>query len=197
MVFLIILGVLIGLAALLLWSRAGVKIVYGPQGLTVRLRLGVFRLRLWPARKKKEKQKKVKKERPPKEKKPSEPKPPTTWDEKKALLKLGLRAGGQFWRAVRVDRLTLRVTLAGWDAATLAARYGQAHAALGMLSPLLQNKVRRRDIRLWLDYRLPKTEASLVFAASVRVGRVLLISLSFLFSFLKLRRGEKSGDTTS
>ena len=119
----IILLVLAALLLLVLLCRVGVIATYSADGLTVRARLGWFKLTIIPMPKRKPKQKRAKK-KPKTEKKPpkqAENHPNSlqtilkggSISQLKELLELALAAAGDMIRHLRVEYLRLHYTFAG------------------------------------------------------------------------------------
>ena len=105
---------------------------------------------------------------------------------------------GDFGRKLRVNRLELKLILAGDDPCDLAINYGRANAALGGLISQLERffVIKKRDMQVQCDFLGDKT---LIFARvdlTITVGR--LFSLGFrhgirglrqLIHIMKLRKG--------
>ncbi len=122
------------LLILLMQMRLGVRAEYRAGGLTAWVRLGAFRLRIFPWKR----EKKTSKGRPAEERaRRTEPdrslaqRAGGALDYARAFLPIALEAGGQFRRKLRVDKLELELTVSASDPADAALRYGQANAALG------------------------------------------------------------------
>ena len=99
----------------------------------------------------------------------------------KELLGIGLHALGCIRRKLIMKDLVLSLTLAGQgsDAAESAILYGKAWAAVGALTPVLENtfQIRNRDIQVGIDFL--SEEHALYAEATVllRIGDVLWIAL--------------------
>lgn len=203
--WLIAAGVLILLAVLPL----GVSAVYDEAGPVVRLIAGPVRICVYPSKPKKEKESEKskketeKKEKPAKEKKPTQDKPA----EKKGgsfrdffpLVSLVLELLGDFRRKLRVNRLELRLILAGDDPCDLAVNYGKAWAALGNLMPQLERifTIQKRDVEVECDFTSDKT---LIFARldlTITLGSLLSMSvyhgIRILRQYLTIIKTRKGG----
>ena len=197
----IILLVLAALLLLLLLCRVGVIAAYSADGLTVRARLGWFKLTIIPMPKRKPKQKRAKK-KPKTEKKPpkqAENHPNSlqtilkggSIPQLKELLELALAAAGDMIRHLRVEYLRLHYTFAGQpDPAKAALRWGKANIGGDVIGHLLEQHVNilRREVTAEVDFC---SERSAVYAAgscSIRVGAALLVTLRLLRSYLQWKK---------
>ena len=200
----ILLLVLAALMTLLLFCRVGVIAAYSADGLTVRARLGWFKLTIVPMPKRKPKQKRTKaaKKKPKTEKKP--PKPAESHpnslqtilkggsiSQLKELLELAWSAAGDMIRHLRVEYLRLHYTFAGQpDPAKAALRCGKANISGGIICHLLEQhlNILRREVTAEVDFC---SEQSTVYAAgscSIRVGAALLVTLRLLRSYLQWKK---------
>ena len=105
---------------------------------------------------------------------------------------------GDFGRKLRVNRLELKLILAGDDPCDLAVNYGRANAALGGLISQLERFfiIKKRDMQVQCDFLGDKT---LVFARvdlTVTVGRLFSLGIRHgirglrqLIHIMKLRKG--------
>lgn len=248
----IALAVLVLLAAMPL----GVSVVYDADGPLIKVIAGFIRLKIFPAKKKKEKPKKEKKKNSKASKKteeaavdPQKPaednKPAATEtaqeataepesgekpaeataghklsDKAKAeeaarkkkggsildflpLVKVGLDFLGEFFgKKLHVNRLELKITLAGGDPCDLALNYGRAWEALGNLWPRLEKMmvIQKRDINIQCDFEGDKTLIYTRLDISITLGRLLGIAVRYgwraLVTFLKIRKKRKGGAKT-
>lgn len=205
----IALGVLLGLWLISL-IRVGGIVEYSAEGVLVRLRLGPFRMELFPGKpagEKKPKPPKEKKEKKKKKKEPARPEEPVPLTEKvggalelfKELLPVALDAVGKVFGKLRVDELVLHLTWAAADPAAAAIGYGAGQAALGAVWPLLERvlDIRRRDVGVAVDFR---STAPVIYARgslSFTVGQLLTLGVvsgvKALRAFLRVRRARKKG----
>lgn len=185
----IILGSLAALVALVLWARLGVTVAVRPGYVLVRVRWGVFSVRLVPEKRRRRKKEGKKREKPSKKKKekPPEEKKKRTWAENRALLGLGWNCLRRFMKKIRVDRLKCHIVAGGGDAARAAILYGSLHAGLHMAAPALE-RVLRREITVGLDYSLDTPRVYLHAEVSVRAGALLVLLFSFLRGYLQISK---------
>mgnify|MGYP004663309845 FL=1 len=197
----IILLVLAALLLLLLLCRVGVIATYSADGLTVRARLGWFKLTLIPMPKRKPKQKRAKKKPKTEKKLPKQAENhPNSLQtilkggsitQLKELLELALAAAGDMIRHLRVEYLRLHYTFAGQpDPAKAALRWGKANIGGDVIGHLLEQhvKILRREVTAEVDFC---SEQSAVYAAgscSIRVGAALLVTLRLLRSYLQWKK---------
>ena len=155
----------------------GVDARYGSDGVFLAAKLGPFRLQLLPQKPKKKKKKPAKQ---PSAEKPAEKKQNPLLsggvDGLMQLLDLAFDTLGNLRRKLRVDALTLHVTVPGGDdPAKAAMSYGRAWAAIGALTPALERLfvIKKRDIRPELDYNETKMKADAHLVTSITIGRSL------------------------
>lgn len=176
---------------------------YDHSGGRVTVRLGPVSLRLFPRPPKKEKRKGRKKSGK-KEEKTSKTEDAGAEKGGKAellreLISLGLAALGALRRRLRLEDMTLVLTLGGKDrdAASWALLYGRAWAAIGALIPLLERAlvIESRDVRVGLD---PLSGENLVTARGViriRLGQLLCLALRYGLRALKIFLSHKASKT--
>ena len=104
------------------------------------------------------------------------------------LLKLGLSAAGQFRRALRVDHFFLDCTIASGDAAQTAMAYGAVATGVGLLLPLLEERlrVRKKDIQVVCDFEGTASRVFLDVQMSALVFQLLMIGIKVLREYLRL-----------
>ena len=182
--WLIFLAILIGLGCVPL----GVRLRYDEEGPLAAVLLGRLPIVLYPlpgwlkkltSREKKDGEKKPKKEKPKKEK----PQKDTvgegpqggSWKKFLPLVRLGLHFLGDFRRKLRVNRLVLRLTLAGDDPCDLAVNYGRAWAAVGNLLAAMQRAfvIQKRDVEVQCDFLGEETKVVFAMDLTITLGRVL------------------------
>ena len=199
--WLIAAGVLVLLAIL----PIGVSIIYNTYGLLGRLIAGPVKITVFPS--KKEKEEKKKKEKPQKEAKQKAPSASAKSKEKKGgsftdflpIVDLALEFLGKFRRKLRVNRLELKLVMAGDDPCDLAVNYGKAWAALGNLMPQLERLfvIKKRNLEVECDFTAEKT---LIFARldlTITIGRILSLGVVYgiriLRQYLKIMKTRKGG----
>ena len=182
--WLIFLAILIGLGCVPL----GVRLRYDEDGPLAAVLLGRLPIVLYPlpgwlkkltSREKKDGEKKPKKEKPKKEK----PQKDTvgegpqggSWKKFLPLVRLGLHFLGDFRRKLRVNRLVLRLTLAGDDPCDLAVNYGRAWAAAGNLLAAMQRVfvIQKRDVEVQCDFLGEETKVVFAMNLTITLGRIL------------------------
>ena len=199
-------GWLIALAVIVLLAvlPLGASVKYDSGGLLVRLIAGPARITLFP-RKKKDKEEK----KPKKETKKEEPAPKTEAALKEKtggkltdflpLVQVALDFLGEFRRKLRVNRLEMKIIMAGGDPCDLAVNYGRAWAALGNLVPLLERcfVIKKRDLEVECDF---VSEETLIYARldlTITLGRILSLAVRYgiraLREFLKIMKFRKGG----
>lgn len=182
--WLIFLAILIGLGCVPL----GVRLRYDEDGPLAAVLLGRLPIVLYPlpgwlkkltSREKKDGEKKPKKEKTKKEKPPKDPvgEGPQggSWKKFLPLVRLGLHFLGDFRRKLRVNRLVLRLTLAGDDPCDLAVNYGRAWAAVGNLLAAMQRAfvIQKRDVEVQCDFLGEETKVVFAMDLTITLGRIL------------------------
>ena len=182
--WLIFLAILIGLGCVPL----GVRLRYDEEGPLAAVLLGRLPIVLYPlpgwlkkltSREKKDGEKKPKKEKPKKEEPPKdtvgEGPQGGSWKKFLPLVRLGLHFLGDFRRKLRVNRLVLRLTLAGDDPCDLAVNYGRAWAAVGNLLAALERAfvIQKRDVEVQCDFLGEETKVVFAMDLTITLGRVL------------------------
>ena len=182
--WLIFLAILIGLGCVPL----GVRLRYDEDGPLAAVLLGRLPIVLYPvpgwlkkltSREKKDGEKKPKKENPKKEMPPKdtvgEAPQGGSWKKFLPLVQLGLHFLGDFRRKLRVNRLVLRLTLAGDDPCDLAVNYGRAWAAVGNLLAAMQRAfvIQKRDVEVQCDFLGEETKVVFAMDLTITLGRIL------------------------
>ena len=191
--------VIIGCILLVVWLislvRVGGAVEYSAEGLTVRARLGLFSLRVFPMREKKPPKKEKKKPNQPQE--PPEPKRGGDFALVREILPLAAEAAGRFKRKIRVDRIYLDFTAGASDPARAAMAFGYANAAVGMIWPLLEHNfnIRDRRIRTAVDFQLSSPILYLYAVCSLTVGQAVVLGVTLFLKFLKIYSQYKAKTT--
>ncbi len=190
-------GWIIALVILVLLASLplGVSVKYDEDGAVVKLIAGPVRCTLFP-RKKKDKKPKVQKE--PKKAKEKVEKTATKQEpaEKKKggkitdflpLVQVGLDFLGDFRRKLRVNRLELKLILAGDDPCDLAVNYGRTWAAVGNLFPMLERifVMKKRDVEVECDFTATETLVIARLDLTITLGRILSMGVRHGFRALK------------
>lgn len=175
---------------------------YSAQGLTVWIKLGPFRIKVFPLKKEKTKKKKEKtpakaKKALPETEKPAEEKPKKggALTQVKAFLPLICEAAGALKRRIRIDKLYLDYTLAGKeDAAAAAMSFGYSNAAVGMILALFEQNfdVKERRVRTAVDFNADSPKIYVCAVISARLGQLVSFALRFGWKFLMVYQKTKN-----
>lgn len=153
-----------------------------------------------------QKVKKVK-DNPPKPTKPESTLPPPPKTKGGSLtdflpfVNLGLDFLNDFRKKLRVDRLDLKLVLAGDDPCDLAVNYGRAWAALDSFLPVLERVfiIKKRDLEVECDFCTAEISVYAHLDLTITVGRVLsmgtLYGIRALKEYMKFRKNRKGGVT--
>ena len=179
----------------------GVRLRYDEDGPLAAVLLGRLPIVLYPlpgwlkkltSREKKDGEKKPKKEKPKKEKPPKdtvgEAPQGGSWKKFLPLVRLGLHFLGDFRRKLRVNRLVLRLTLAGDDPCDLAVNYGRAWAAVGNLLAALKRAfvIQKRDVEVQCDFLGEETKVVFAMDLTITLGRVLGLLVKYGIRAVKI-----------
>lgn len=213
--WLIALGILFLLAILPL----GASVKYNADGPLIRIIGGPIRLTVFPRKKKDKKENKPKKEKKQKKSK-NEDTPPEEKSKKKKsdnqesseqekkggsvldflpLVKVGINFLGDFRRKLRLNRLELKLIMAGDDPCDLATNYGRAWEAIGNLFPLLERAfvIKKRDIEVECDFEASETVISARLDITITLGRLISLAVRYavraLIEFIKIKNKRKGG----
>lgn len=207
MIWLILLSILL----LLMLLPVGIRGAYDKGAVQLWLRIGPVTIRLLPRPQNREKQSKPEpvpaQEQAPKASapEPQAPPPAPQEDEKKDLrqyLPL-LRLLGDLLkdlrRKIRMDRLYVRLILAGGDPCDLAVSYGRTWAAVGNLLPLLDQLfvIKKRDVEVACDFSAAKTILIARADVTILLGRLLGLAAVYgvraLKEYWNLQKNQKGG----
>ena len=204
--WLITLAVLLGFASIPL----GVLVRYDSQGFLVRIIAGFIRFTLipFPKRKKKTQTKSSEKSKPKQEQAAASQ---TNVQEASAsgkkggsvrdfipIIKVMLEFLNQFRKKLRINRLVLKLILAGDDPCDLALNYGRAWQALANLMPMLEKAfvIGKRDCEVECDFTATETLITAQAELTVRLGQIVWLGavygvrlLKELLIFKKKRKG--------
>ena len=200
----------LGILVLLAITPVGVHAGYNSEGILLRIIAGPARITILPAKKK---EKKPKKEKPPKPKKEKPAKPakqPATAEKKPEkggsvldflpLLQIVFDFLGEFRRKLRVNRLELKLILAGGDPAALGINYGKAWAAVGNLMPQLDRLfvIKKRDVEVECDFESSQTLVIARLEITITIGRIVGMAVKYairaLREYLKIVNKRKGGN---
>ncbi len=185
----IITAVVIVIAAVLT-IRAGAIAEYSSDGYYVAARIGFMTLRVLPL-KKKQKAEKTKKKLKAIGREDKETKGGTV-DKLKSYLPGIIDFLKGFRRKLQIDELTVWYMAAGEDPAKTAMSFGQASAAMGIITGVLKNalNIKKKDFRASVSFDETKPRVYLKAAASMRVGQILSLTIR-LGLYILLHRPEK------
>lgn len=212
--WLIAFGILFLLAILPL----GASVKYNADGPLIRIIGGPIRLTVFPRKKKDKKENKPKKEKkknkeedtPPEEEKskkktvageeaPEEEKKGGSVLDFLPLVQVGINFLGDFRRKLRVNRLDLKLIMAGDDPCDLATNYGRIWEAIGNLFPLLERAfvIKKRDIEVECDFEASETVISARLDITITLGRIISLAVRYavraLIEFIKIKNKRKGG----
>ena len=98
-----------------------------------------------------------------------------------------------------MNRLEVKLVMAGGDPCDLAMNYGKAWTAIGNLLPRLENVlvIKKRDIDVECDFVASKTTIYVRLDLTITLGRILAIAVVYGFraivEFLKIKNKRKGG----
>lgn len=175
--------------------RLGGSVIWDGTELSVRARVGLLRLRVWPLPKKR------RKAAPPKPSQSAKPpdKPAAPRSDVLRLLEtwvpLVCEAAGRMRRTIRIDLLELHLTVGGPDPGDTALLYGGANALLGMILPLFEHafQVKKRRITTAVDFDAETIRADVRADVSLTLGQLIVFTFWFLPE--AARRLDKGGRT--
>ena len=193
-------GIVIAVFVLIGCIPVGVDASYRENQLVLQLKIWLFRAQVLPAKEKKKKP-------GPEAKKPAAKKPDAKPEKLKkqgsmpkltlsdilALADLACDTLGNLRRKLRVEVLVLHVTLDGSDPAKAAMLYGRTWAALGALTPKLEQLfvIKKRDIQPILDYNEKEMKLDAQLVLTLTIGRAISLALRAGVRFLKLWLNKK------
>lgn len=198
MIALIILGIIVGLIALIMLVPIGADIGYEDGKLSLSAKVCGVLLQILPKPPAHEaKPKKAKKEKKPKKEKKSKkqdseaakkPKKKLKLDFSKdeilSLIKKVLSRFGRFGRKFNVDRFLLHYVGGGKDPYDVAVNFAYINAALSGLAPMCAERFDVRDCDVWTDcdFTLDKPKIDFGLAFSIRIGAFFALAFGLVFS---------------
>lgn len=193
MIVLWIFGILALLIVWLCLTRVGVKVAFSDGSITADIKIGLFHVRVFPA--KEEKKKKDKQREKPaadseKKGKKRFPKIKLT-DIKDAVRTLWpplKRALDRARRGIRFDPLYVNLTLGGAkDPAATAELYGYLQAGIWTGMPILENVLDIPDpyIHIGMDFNSPDLVLKGNVGVTARIGTLLAVALGVAFPALQ------------
>lgn len=206
-------GWLIALAILVLLAilPLGVSVRYDADGAVIRVIAGFLKIKVFPTKPKEKKEKKPKKPKEKKTKKPAKEKTPGSVQEPEKkpsggslldflpLVKIGLDLLNDFRWKLRVNRLELKLIMAGGDPCDLATNYGRAWMALGNLWPRLESNmvIKKKDVEIECDFASDETRVIARLDLTITLGRILYVvfkhGIRAVIAFIKIMKSRKGG----
>lgn len=199
-------GWLIALVILVLLALLplGVTARYDADGGVVTLLAGPVPFRLIP---KKQKEKKPKQKKEKQKGKPAaaaagqqkKEKKGGSWKDFVPLVQTVLEFLNDFRRKMRIDRLDLKMIMAGDDPCDLAINYGRANAALGNLWPMLERcfVIKKRNVEIECDFQASEIVVIAHAKATITLGRLLALVLRYgiraIKQYLTIQKSRKGG----
>lgn len=201
----------------------GASVIYDADGPLVRIIAGPIRLTVFPMKKKAKKPDKAEKkgDKPSEEqqqkkteKEKKKEKPDKKKDSKKKeskggsvtdflpLVGVALDFLNDFRRKIRIDKLYLKLILAGGDPCDLALNYGRAWEAVGNLMPNLERwlVIKDRDIQVECDFEAEAMTVSARLDLTITLGRIISLvfwyAIRALWEFIKILNKRKGGAST-
>ena len=198
MVWLIVLGIIAGIIALIMLIPVGADIGYENGQLTLSAKVCGIMLKLLPrspgekSKPRKEKKPKEEKKKQEQEQTPNQETKPKkklnlqlNRDEILALVKTVLRGFGKFGK-LTVDRFMLHYVAAGKDPYTTAMTYNYVNAALSSLAPICAERFIVKDCDVWtnIDFTNDQTSIDFGLCVVIRIGQVFRMAFAILFGAL-------------
>ena len=184
----------------------GASVLYDEDGPRVRIVAGPVKIQVFPMKKKakKDKPKKEAKKKPAKAEKPAKkpaPKPKSggSWTDFLPLVQVALDLLNDFRRKLRVNELTLHLTMAGDDPCDLAVNYGRMNASLAALLTQLERflVIKKRDVHIDCDFAASETVIMARLDLTITLGRILSIAAVYgvrgLKTFLNIKKQREGG----
>lgn len=207
--------VVLAVLILLLILPLGVRVIYDESGVWVWAVAGRIRFRVYPTRPKTEKatakaeakaaakQRRQEAKQAKKEKKNQQQERAAT-DNKPAgalvkeflpLVKVGVRAIGGLRTVFTVEKLTVRVTYGGADAAAAAMNYGVAWSAIGAGMAVLTKtfRIKKQDVQAELDYDCKELRVTADASVTLTLARVFGFLFHYGFEALRVWQQNRKG----
>lgn len=194
MVWLIVLGIIVGIIVLIMLIPVGADVSYVDKQLSVSAKVCGVLIKLLPKKPRDEskpkKEKKAKKEKKPKQPKAEKPPKPRkklelNMEEKLSLVKAALKGFGKFGK-LTVDRFMLHYVAGGNDPYDVAMTYNYVNAALSSLAPICSRGfiVKDSDVRTDVDFTLDSSKIDLGICVVIRIGQIFRMGFAVAFGVL-------------
>ena len=186
----IALCIILAILVIIALMPVGVRARYDEDGIAAWVRVGPFRIKLYPLPKKDKPEKKK-----PKEKKKEVETPQQqaakggSFELIKQILPHGLTAVKRFFKGLGIDKLTVYYQAADEDPAKAAMQYGYGWAAIGIITGLVENAftVRNRDLQVFINFEEKAQKRVFVLAElTIQIWRLFHIGFGFGIEFLKI-----------
>ena len=189
MTAIIVIGSIIAFFLIIALIRVGVVLTYNAGSFSASMRIAFFSLRLYPQKEKKaraEKEEKHIKEKKKKEK----PKPERKYGREQIMeiIRCALDAAGRFRRGLTIKELTVHMKIGNEDPSKSGTMYGAVSAGFGLILPFLENnfRIKKRDIRVNVDFSSFITEIDFKIAISVAIGTLVRIAFAFGWRLMRI-----------
>ncbi len=184
-------GVILLVIILLSRLRLGGHAAYYGGAAGLWLKIGPFRMQVYPHRPAR------KKKSPKTEQKPAETSRPSAMGRvnvrqlyalARRLLPLLYEAAGRLRRKIRIGPVRLNVRVGGEDPGSAALAFGQLNGLIGVLFPLLERNFDCRDCRVRTEPSLEETRSSAEgeLTVSMTLGQLVIVAVWFGAALLRL-----------
>lgn len=197
----IALCIILAILVIIALMPVGVRARYDEDGPVAWIRVGPFRIKLYPLPKKEKKEKNK-----PKQKKTVEETPQQqaakggNFELIKQILPHGITAVKRFFKGLGIDKLTVYYQIADEDPAKAAMQYGYGWAAIGVVTGLIENafNVKSRDLQVFVNFK-PEAKSRIFILAelTISVGRIFSIAFGFGIEFLRIILKNRKNNTQS
>lgn len=115
------------------------------------------------------------------------------------VVRTGLSFLNSLRRKLRINRLDMKLIMAGDDPCDLAVNYGRAWTALGNLQPALEKcfVIRRRELSVCCDFEGTQTLVIVRAELTISLGRLLWLLLRYgvqaIHQYLTIEKHRKGG----
>ena len=204
-------GWLITLAifVILACTPLGAAIRYNADGFSLKIIAGPIRLAALPRKNREEKPRmKLKEKSAQKKSKPASKERVAPKQEEKGgpitdflpIVKTALDLLNAFRKKLRIDRLDIKLILAGDDPCDLGVNYGRAWTSVGNLFPLLERcfVIKKRDVEIECDFEASQTVVMASVDLTITLGRLLGLLIWYgiraLKQFISINNKRKGGN---
>lgn len=186
----IALCIIFAILVIIALTPVGAKSKFDEDGLLVWIRVGPFRIKLYPLPDKKKPEKKKHKEKNPADQTPQQKASKGgSFELIKQILPHGLTAVKRFFNGLCINKLTVYFQVADEDPAKAAMQYGYGWAAIGIVTGLIENAftVKERDLQVFANFEENAQKRIFVLAElTIRIWRIFRIGIGFGIEFLRI-----------